>query len=125
NLVIVTGDARPMGDYPDASAVFDVDSIGLLNVMSRLNHGLDIGGQTIGTPTAFHVGVRVNPAAAHLDSEVRRFEYKVWAVAEFASTRPVFDIESCQRFLTRVASARLPIVLALLPFASVVDAEFM
>ena len=125
NLVVVTGDARPMGDYPDASAVFDVDSIGLLNVLSRLNHGLDIGGQAIGTPTAFHVGVRVNPAAEHLDSEVRRFEYKVEAGAEFAITRPVFDVENCERFLKRIESARLPVVLALLPFASVVDAEFM
>jgi methionine synthase / methylenetetrahydrofolate reductase (NADH) len=125
NLVVVTGDARPMGDYPDASAVFDVDSIGLLNVMSRLNHGLDIGGQAIGTPTAFHVGVRVNPAAEHLDSEVRRFEYKAEAGAEFAITRPVFDVASCERLLTRVESARMPVVLAVLPFASVVDAEFM
>jgi len=94
-------------------------------VMSRLNHGLDIGGQAIGVPTAFHVGVRVNPAAEHLDSEVRRFEYKVEAGAVFAITRPVFDVESCERFLRRVESARLPIVLALMPFASVVDAEFM
>ena len=69
NLMIVTGDARTVGDYPDATAVFDVDSIGLTNVVSRLNHGLDIGGQAIGSPTAFHVGVQVNPGAEDLDSE--------------------------------------------------------
>ena len=92
NLMIVTGDARMVGDYPDATAVFDVDSIGLTNVVSRLNHGLDIGGQAIGSPTAFHVGVQVNPGAEDLDSEIRRFAYKVEAGAEFAVTKPVFDV---------------------------------
>jgi homocysteine S-methyltransferase len=125
NVVVVTGDVRPVGDYPDASAVFDVDSIGLLNVVSRLNHGLDIGGQVIGPPTGFHVGVRVNPAAEHLDSEIRRFEYKVEAGAEFAITRPIFDVASFERFLQRAESARVPLVLGLMPFESVVDAEFM
>jgi len=125
NVVVVTGDVRPVGDYPDASAVFDVDSIGLLNVVSRLNHGLDIGGQAIGAPTAFHVGVRVNPTAEHLDSEIRRFDYKIEAGAEFAVTRPIFDVDRFEHFLKRVESARVPILLGLLPFETVLDAEFM
>ena len=125
NLMIVTGDARMVGDYPDATAVFDVDSIGLTNVVSRLNHGLDIGGQAIGSPTAFHVGVQVNPGAEDLDSEIRRFEYKVEAGAEFAVTKPVFDVGTFERFLRRVESARLPIILGLWPFESVLNAEFM
>ncbi|HEY7287311.1 MAG TPA: bifunctional homocysteine S-methyltransferase/methylenetetrahydrofolate reductase, partial [Vicinamibacterales bacterium] len=77
NVLLVTGDPGRVGDYPDATAVFDVDSIGLTNVVSRLNHGCDVGGQAIGAPTGFHVGVSVNPAAANLDQELRRFEYKV------------------------------------------------
>ena len=125
NLMVVTGDARMVGDYPDATAVFDVDSIGLTNVVSRLNRGLDIGGQAIGSPTAFHVGVQVNPGAENLDSEIRRFEYKVEAGAEFAVTKPVFDIVTFERFFRRVEAAGLPIILGLWPFESVLNAEFM
>jgi homocysteine S-methyltransferase len=125
NLMIVTGDARMVGDYPDATAVFDVDSIGLTNVVSRLNHGLDIGGQAIGSPTAFHVGVQVNPGAEDLESEIRRFAYKVEAGAEFAVTKPVFDVGTFERFFRQIESARLPIILGLWPFESVLNAEFM
>ena len=92
NLMLVTGDPGRVGDYPDATAVFDVDSIGLTNLVSRLNHGCDVGGQAIGAPTGFHLGVSVNPSAANLDEELRRFEYKVEAGAEFVVTRPVFDL---------------------------------
>ena len=80
NLMLVTGDPGRVGDYPDATAVFDVDSIGLTNAVSRLNHGCDIGGQTIGAPTSFHIGVSVNPAASNVDQELRRFDYKVEAI---------------------------------------------
>jgi homocysteine S-methyltransferase len=125
NLVSVTGNARMVGDYPDATAVFDVDSIGLTNVITRLNHGLDIGGQGIGTPTAFHVGVMVNPGAENLDSEVRRFEYKVEAGAEFAITRPVFDAATFHRLYKRLESARVPILVGIRPFENIIDAEFM
>jgi homocysteine S-methyltransferase len=125
NLMIVTGDARMVGDYPDATAVFDVDSIGLTNVVSRLNHGLDIGGQAIGSPTAFHIGVQVNPGAEDLEGQIRRFEYKVQAGAEFAVTKPVFDVGTFERFFRRIESARLPIILGLWPFESVLNAEFM
>jgi homocysteine S-methyltransferase len=114
-----------VGDYPDATVVFDVDSIGLTNVITRLNQGLDIGGQGIGAPTAFHIGVMVNPGAEDLDAEVRRFEYKVEAGAEFAITRPVFDAETFERLYTRLESARIPILAGLRPFESVIDAEFM
>src|SRR5204863_3138775 len=110
NLMLVTGDPGRVGDYPDATAVFDVDSIGLTNVVSRLNHGFDVGGQAIGTPTAFHIGVTVNPAASNLEEELRRFEYKVEAGAEFVITRPVFDLHSFERFLQRIESAKLPVV---------------
>jgi len=125
NVVVVTGNARMVGDYPDATAVYDVDAIGLTNVITRLNHGLDIGGQGIGTPTGFHVGVRVNPGAESLDSEVRRFEYKVEAGAEFAITRPVFDAATFERLYRRIESCGIPFLAGVWPFASLIDAEFM
>jgi len=125
NLVVVTGNARMVGDYPDATAVYDVDSIGLTNVITRLNQGLDIGGQGIGTPTGFHIGVRVNPGAESLDSEVRRFEYKVEAGAEFAITRPVFDAATFERLYKRIESCGIPLLAGVWPFESLIDAEFM
>ena len=125
NLLLITGDPGRVGDYPDATAVFDVDSIGLTNLVTRLNHGGDIGGQPIGAPTAFHVGVSVNPAASNMDEELRRFEYKVEAGAEFVITRPVFDLAGFEPFLARIASAGLPIIAGLFPFESARNAEFV
>jgi methionine synthase / methylenetetrahydrofolate reductase (NADH) len=125
NVLLITGDPPTVGDYPDATAVFDVDSIGLTNVVSRLNRGLDIGGQPIGPPTAFHVGVAANPSALNLDNEVRRFEFKVEAGAEFAVTQPVFDPEELTAFLRRIARVRIPIVAGIMPLDSVRHAEYM
>jgi homocysteine S-methyltransferase len=125
NVLLITGDPVRVGDYPDATAVFDVDSIGLTNVVSRLNRGCDVGGQPIGAPTAFHVGVSVNPAAPNLDEELRRFEYKVEAGAEFVITRPIFDVEGFTHFLRRIEPAGLPIVAGVMPLESVRHAEFM
>jgi homocysteine S-methyltransferase len=125
NLLLITGDPGRVGDYPDATAVFDVDSIGLTNVVARLNHGCDVGGQAIGAPTAFHIGVSVNPSAPNMDEELRRFEYKVEAGAEFVLTRPVFDVGNFDRFLKRIEGARLPVIAGVFPFESVRNAEFM
>jgi homocysteine S-methyltransferase len=125
NLMLVTGDPGRVGDYPDATAVFDVDSIGLTNVVSRLNQGCDVGGQAIGAPTGFHIGVSVNPASSNPDEELRRFEYKVEAGAEFVVTRPVFDVRGFEQFLKRIESARLPVVAGVFPFESARNAEFM
>jgi homocysteine S-methyltransferase len=125
NVLLITGDPGRVGDYPDATAVFDVDSIGLTNVVSRLNHGGDVGDQPIGAPTAFHIGVSVNPAASNLDEELRRFEYKVEAGAEFVFTRPVFDLSGFEKFLRRIESARLPVIAAVFPFDSARNAEFL
>lgn len=125
NVLLITGDPGRVGDYPDATAVFDVDSIGLTNVVSRLNHGCDVGGQQIGKPTAFHIGISVNPSAPNLDEELRRFEYKVEAGAEFVLTRPIFDVGAFERFIARIASARLPVIAGLLPFEHARNAEFL
>ncbi len=125
NLVLVTGDPRSVGDYPDATAVFDVDSIGLTNVVSRLNRGLDIGGQPIGRPTAFHIGVMANPGAVNGDEELRRLEWKVQAGAEFVVTMPIFDLEAFARFIERIRGAGVPVIAGVWPFESVLNAEFM
>ena len=125
NLVLVTGDVKPVGDIPDATVVFDVDSIGLTNVVRRLNEGLDIGGQAIGAPTAFHIGVHLNPGADDLDNEIRRFEFKVEAGAEFAVTGPIFDLGTFERLYRRIEGAKIPLVVGVWPFESALNAEFM
>jgi homocysteine S-methyltransferase len=125
NIVIVTGDVPLVADYSDATAVVDVDSIGLLNAVSRFNRAVDVGGQTIGAPTAFHVGVTLNPAAADLDREMRRFEYKLEAGAEFVVTKPLFDARSFDRVASRLDALGLPVLLGVRPFENIVDAEWM
>jgi homocysteine S-methyltransferase len=125
NLLIVTGDPPRIGDYPDATAVFDVDSIGLANVVATLNRGLDIGRQSIGQPTGFHIGVAANPSALNIDEEIRRFQFKVEAGAEFAITQPVFDPQELESFLDRVARFRIPVVAGVMPLESLRHAEFM
>jgi methionine synthase I (cobalamin-dependent)/5,10-methylenetetrahydrofolate reductase len=125
NILGITGDASLLGDIPDATAIFDVDSIGLTNLMTRLNHGLDVGGQPIGTPTALHVGVMVDPGSKDMERELKRFAYKVEAGAEFAVTSPVFDAGVFERFLRHVENFRIPIVVGIWPFESSRNAEFM
>jgi methionine synthase I (cobalamin-dependent)/5,10-methylenetetrahydrofolate reductase len=125
NVVLVTGDVPLVGDYSDATAVVDVDSIGLLNAVSRFNLGTDVGGQSIGQPTAFNIGVTLNPGAEDLDREMRRFEYKLEAGADFVVTRPVFDPRSFDRVAKKLEDAKLPVLLGLRPLDSVLDAEWM
>jgi homocysteine S-methyltransferase len=125
NVLLVTGDPPKVGDYADATSVFDVDSIGLVNMVQRLNAGADVGGQPIGQPTAFHIGVAVNPGALNLDEELRRYAYKVEAGAEFAITQPVFDPSELATFVERVRAHRIPVLAGILPLESVRHAEFM
>ena len=125
NLLIVTGDPPRIGDYPDATAVLDADSIGLTNVVERLNRGIDIGGQPIGQPTSFHIGVAANQGALNVEEEVRRFRYKVGAGAEFAITQPVFEVDELALFLERIADVRIPILAGIMPLGSLRHAEFM
>ncbi len=124
NVLGITGDVRSLGDIPDATAVFDVDSVGLVNVIDRLNHGLDIGGQSIGQPTGFHAGVMANPSR-ELDLELRRLAFKVEAGAEYIITRPIFDVAAFERFLHGTASFGIPILAGVWPFVSALQAEFM
>ena len=125
NLLIITGDPPKMGPYPDATAVFDIDSIGLTNMVSKLNHGLDLGNNPIGEPTAFSIGVGVNPGALNLDEEIRRFEWKVEAGAEYAITQPVFDTEQLREFLDRISHVRIPIIAGIWPLVSFRNADFL
>jgi homocysteine S-methyltransferase len=125
NILIVTGDPPKMGPYPDATAVFDIDSIGLTNLVYRLNHGLDPGNNPIGRPTEFVIGVGVNPAAVDLDRELSRFAWKVDAGADFAVTQPVFDPAQLETFLRRVEQFRIPIVAGIWPLLSLRNAEFL
>jgi methionine synthase / methylenetetrahydrofolate reductase(NADPH) len=127
NLLLITGDPPKMGPYPDATAVFDIDSIGLTNLVSRLNRGLDPGGNSIGEPTAFTIGVGVNPGAVDLEHELKRFYWKVEAGAEYAITQPVFDVEQLFHFLDRIEGegTRIPIVAGIWPLVSARNAEFL
>jgi 5,10-methylenetetrahydrofolate reductase len=125
NLLVVTGDPPKMGPYPDATAVFDIDAIGLTNLVARLNRGLDPGGNPIGAPTRFVHGVGVNPAANDLDRELRRFAWKSEAGAQFAMTQPVFDIQQLETFVPRAAEFGVPIIAGIWPLVSLRNAEFL
>ena len=114
-----------MGPYPDATAVFDIDSIGLTNLVRNLNHGRDPGGNAIGAPTRYVIGVGVNPAAVDPAHERRRFAWKVEAGAEYAITQPVFDVRQLERFLREIEDTRIPIIAGIWPLVSVRNAEFL
>jgi homocysteine S-methyltransferase len=125
NLICITGDPPKMGNYPDATAVFDVDAIGLVNIVHNLNRGLDIGGNPIGVGTSFVIGVGANPGVSNIDEEIRRFEYKVEAGAECAVTQPVFDLGLLEAFLRRIEHCKIPVIAGIWPLVSVRNAEFM
>ena len=125
NLLLITGDPPKMGPYPDATAVFDIDAIGLTNMVNKLNHGLDLGNNPTGKPTAFSIGVGVNPGAVNLDEELKRFEWKIEAGAEYAITQPVFDVDQLREFLKRIEHCRIPIIAGIWPLVSFRNAEFL
>jgi homocysteine S-methyltransferase len=125
NILCLTGDPPKLGNYPDATAVFDVDAIGLVNIVRNLNCGLDIGKNSIGESTGFAIAVAANPGVPDIDQEVRRFAYKVEAGAEFAITQPVFDLRVLEEFLRRVEGFRIPVIAGIWPLTSLRNAEFM
>jgi methionine synthase / methylenetetrahydrofolate reductase(NADPH) len=125
NILCLTGDPPKMGNYPDATAVFDVDAIGLVNIVRGLNHGLDIGRNPTGESTGFTLSVAANPGVPDIDHEVRRFAYKVEAGAEFCITQPVFDLRLLEEFLRRIEGFRIPVIAGIWPLTSLRNAEFM
>jgi homocysteine S-methyltransferase len=125
NILAVTGDPPKLGNYPDATAVYDVDAIGLTNLLWRLNHGLDIARNPIGAPTGFLVGVGANPGAINLDEELRRLDYKVEAGAEFIITQPIFDLRIFESFVRRIEHIKVPLLSGIWPLVSLRNAEFL
>jgi homocysteine S-methyltransferase len=125
NLVIITGDPPKMGDFPDASAVYDLDSIGILKLAARLNHGIDPGGKPLGGVTSFMLASGAEPAALNYTREIARVKEKKAAGAELVMTQPVYDAKVLDRFLADVAPLGLPVLVGLLPLASYRNAEFL
>jgi methionine synthase / methylenetetrahydrofolate reductase(NADPH) len=125
NVLCLTGDPPKLGNYPDATAVFDVDAIGLVNIVRRLNHGLDIGGNSIGASTNFTIGVAANPGVPDIEQELRRFAWKVEAGAEYAITQPVFDMRLLESFLNRIEEFRIPVIAGIWPLTSLRNAEVL
>ena len=125
NILCLTGDPPKVGNYPDATDVFDVDSIGLVNMVNRLNHGLDIGSNSIGASTNYTIAIAANPGVPDLENELRRFVYKVEAGAEYVVTQPVFDLRLLENFLERIRQFRIPVVAGIWPLTSLRNAEFM
>ena len=125
NILCLTGDPPKLGNYPDATAVFDVDAIGLVNIVRRLNHGLDIGANSIGASTNLTIAVAANPGVPDIENELRRFKYKVEAGAEYAITQPVFDLRLLESFLERIKDFRIPVIAGIWPLTSLRNAEFM
>jgi methionine synthase I (cobalamin-dependent)/5,10-methylenetetrahydrofolate reductase len=125
NLVIITGDPPKMGDFPDATAVYDLDSIGILKLASRLNHGVDPGGKPLGATTRFLLATGAEPAGLNYERELTRLRQKKAAGAELVMTQPVYDPHVLDRFLADVAPLGLPVLVGLLPLASYRNAEFL
>ena len=125
NMLLITGDPPKMGPYPDATAVFDIDAIGLTNLVRNLNRGMDPGNNPIGEPTRFVIGVGVNPVAIDPAYELKRFHWKVEAGAEYAITQPVFDPAQLEAFLDSIHDVRIPVIAGIWPLVSARNAEFL
>ncbi len=125
NILAITGDPPSLGDYPHMTAVYDVDSIGLVKIIQKLNMGTDWAGNSIGSPTSFFAGVGVDPNAEDWDRELDRLREKEKAGANFIFTQPLYDLETLERFFRRIEGIKLPIIIGLLPLQSTRHTEFL
>jgi methionine synthase / methylenetetrahydrofolate reductase (NADH) len=125
NILAITGDPPKLGDYPDATAVYDVDSIGLIRIMDHLNHGCDLAGNLIGPALGIHIGCGADPSKPDMEKEVQRLEEKVKAGAEYIMTQPVYDPETVERFLEMIKHLDRPVLIGILPLYSHRNAEFL
>ena len=125
NILAMTGDPPRAGDYANATAVFDVDGVGLMEILRRMNEGQDATGSSIGEPTSFYVGAALNPAAEDVVREIDRFHRKVRAGARWIQTQPVYDLGELDRFLERAGGSPVPVLVGILPLHSARHAEFL
>jgi 5,10-methylenetetrahydrofolate reductase len=125
NILAITGDPPKLGDYPDATAVYDVDSIGLIRIMDHLDHGCDLAGNLIGPALGLHVGCGADPSKEDVEREIRRLEEKAKAGAEYVMTQPVYDPRTLERFCSQIKHIRLPLLVGILPLYSHRNAEFL
>jgi homocysteine S-methyltransferase len=125
NILAITGDPPMIGDYPQATAVFDIDSIGLVHLINNLNHGIDVGEKRIGDPTSFFTGVGVDPNSVNPENELHRLHLKKEAGAEYIITQPVFDVDSLEKFLEKAELGSLSLIAGIWPLVSLRNAEFM
>ncbi len=125
NILAITGDPPMIGDYPQATAVFDIDAIGLVHLIHNLNHGIDVGEKRIGDPTAFFTGVGLDPNSVNQENEINRLKQKKEAGAEYIITQPVFDVASLEKFLEKVELDDLYLIAGIWPLVSLRNAEFM
>ena len=125
NILVITGDPPKMGDYPQATGVFDMDSITLTGVIRNLNRGIDLGGNQFNPPTSLVIGVGANPVATDIKREIDKYHQKVMAGAEFSITQPVFDADTLFRFLDSTKQLKIPVIAGIWPFTSLKNAEFM
>ncbi|MEN6371563.1 MAG: methylenetetrahydrofolate reductase [Armatimonadota bacterium] len=125
NVLALTGDPVSIGDYPQATGVFDVTSEGLVRVISRLNSGMDLAGNSLSEPPKFCIGVAVNPASSDLPKEIGRLEKKMEAGAHFALTQPVYDLAVLEKFAKLVDGSKIPVLVGVLPLKSSKHAEYL
>ena len=125
NVLVVTGDPPKLGNNPGATAVYDVDAIGLTHIISRMNAGLDIGGKPAGSKTEFVLGVALNPTAKNRELEIKRFKYKIEAGADYAITQPIYNLETYLQFMEELGPVNIPIIMGIWPLVSLRNAEFL
>jgi homocysteine S-methyltransferase len=125
NILAITGDPPKLGDYPDATSVFDMDSIGLVEMLDKLNRGVDLVGNSIKSQSAFHIGVGANPGAINFDLEVERYHQKIENGAEFVMTQPIFDVRQLEKFIDATKHLEVPLMVGVLPLVSAKNAEFL
>lgn len=125
NVLLITGDPPKLGNTPGATAVYDVDAIGLTHIVSRMNHGLDMGGSRVGQQTEFLIGVALNPTAKNQELEIQRFKYKIEAGADYAITQPIYNLETYKNFFDKMGHVDIPILMGIWPLVSVRNAEFL
>jgi homocysteine S-methyltransferase len=125
NVLCVTGDPAGIGDYPQATSVFDVDSSGLIRAISSMNRGTDVLGNTIGSPTSFYIACAFNPCADDMDQEMAKLERKVEAGANILYTQPVFEMKTLESFIRKIEYLKIPVMLGIIPLRSFKHADFL